>query len=324
MLRSRLGNYKRRFLNLVEKPATVLLYHRVTKLNSDPQLLSVTPENFYSHVRLLKKKFNLLRIDEFSDILIKKKKLPTNSVILTFDDGYADNFLEALPILQSLQTQALFYITTSNLGTTKELWWDELERILFKNEKLPPHIELRYNNSLLRYPLRNAEESRKVYEELHPLLKYSSPVQRNLLINQLQELTISGNSGRPTHRLLTEPELKALSSSPVAVIGAHTHNHPALSVLSYKEQFEEIKISKQILERIVNLKVEHFSYPYGGKMDYNIDSINACRELEFKMVCSNHYGQVHSWTNHYKIPRILVRNWAEKVFEQQVVKFFKS
>src|SRR5882724_181949 len=102
MLRRSAGASRRYLLNLLDNPAVILLYHRVTYLQTDPQLLSVTPENFYDQVTLLKNKYALLQIEEFFDMLVHRKKIPKNAVILTFDDGYADNCLEALPILESL------------------------------------------------------------------------------------------------------------------------------------------------------------------------------------------------------------------------------
>jgi peptidoglycan/xylan/chitin deacetylase (PgdA/CDA1 family) len=93
--------------------------------------------------------------------------------------------------------------------------------------------------------------------------------------------------------------------------------------LRYEEQFNEINTSKQILEKLLKRKIEHFSYPYGGRGDYNDHSINICKEIGFKMVSANRYGQVHSWTNAYEVPRILVRNWNKAEFKKKVEKFFK-
>ena len=322
MVKRFLGAARRFLLNRIDSPALVLLYHRVTRLDSDPQLLAVSPENFYEQVNYLKSNCALLQIEEFYDLLSRRKKFPRRAVILTFDDGYADNFLEALPILQSLHSQALFYITTSNLDTDRELWWDELERIFLGKHSLPPFIEIEHKDGHIQLDTRTHGGRTDTYKFLHPLLRFAAPAERNLILEHLRAMTGLSASGRPSHRMLTNNELQQLSRSAEAVIGAHTHHHPSLAVLPYKEQLEEMKISKDILEKITGATMQHFSYPYGSKQDYNSDSVNACREAGFKMVCSNYYGQVHSWTDLLQVPRILVRNWDRQQFAHYLSKWF--
>src|SRR4051812_15112248 len=90
----------------------VLLYHRVLEQSYDPQMLAVTPENFYEQLLFLKKKGPFLSIDEFAEILKTGKKFPRNAFLITFDDGYADNLINALPILENLELPAVFYVAT--------------------------------------------------------------------------------------------------------------------------------------------------------------------------------------------------------------------
>jgi peptidoglycan/xylan/chitin deacetylase (PgdA/CDA1 family) len=322
MVKSFLGSARRFLLNRINSPAIVLLYHRVTRLDNDPQLLAVSPQNFYEQVNHIRNTCALLTIEEFFDLLSRRKKFPRKTVILTFDDGYADNFLEALPILQSLSSQALFYITTSNIGTDRELWWDELERILLGNHSLPPVLEIEYSDGHIQLDTRTPRGRMDTYSFLHPLLRFAAPTERNHIVDHLRAMTGLGASGRPSHRMLTKDEVQQLSRSASAVIGAHTHNHPSLAVLPHKEQVEEMRQSKNILEKITAQPVVHFSYPYGSKKDYNVDSVNACRENGFKMVCSNYYGQAYTWTDPLQLPRILVRDWNKQQFTQYLAKFF--
>jgi peptidoglycan/xylan/chitin deacetylase (PgdA/CDA1 family) len=314
---------KRYILNRIDDPSIVLLYHRVTDLAIDPQMLCVKPDHFYEHIHFLKKNYSLLGIEEFSYNITKGKKMPPKSVMLTFDDGYADNYYEALPILESLDAQALFYITTSNLNTDYELWWDELERILLGDYVLPDYIKTSNGRQILRLPTSNITERLASYHSLHPYCKYSTPAKRNRIVENLRESAGISAVGRKSHRLMTIVELKHLSESPASVIGAHTLNHPALSVLSYEQQQEEISQSKIFLENLLEYPIQHFSYPYGSKKDYNKKSIRICHEAGFKMVCSNYYGQVHSWTNCFELPRILIRDWTKQIFSQYMTKIFQ-
>lgn len=81
----------------------VLLYHRVSNLNFDPWKLAIAPEEFDNHMRYIRDNYNIMRFeDDWSNINEK-------TIIVTFDDGYADNFYNAIPILKNMIFQQLFY-----------------------------------------------------------------------------------------------------------------------------------------------------------------------------------------------------------------------
>ena len=92
----RVRTVKNQLFNLIDQPVIILLYHRVTDLTSDPEMLAVSPNNFRSHIKFLKHHFRIARFDEDWSNLKEK------AVVITFDDGYADNALEALPILEEV------------------------------------------------------------------------------------------------------------------------------------------------------------------------------------------------------------------------------
>jgi hypothetical protein len=79
-----------------------------------------------------------------------------------------------------------------------------------------------------------------------------------------------------------------------------------------------------ILENLIERPVRYFSYPFGLKKDYDAGSIALCREIGFKMACSNYYDQVHSWTDPYQIPRMIVRNWPIDIFKAKISQFFRA
>ena len=164
---------------------------------------------------------------------------------------------------------------------------------------------------------------------LQQVLRFCKPDVIDAAMQQLYDWSGKSATGRPSHRLMTWEELKGLGEAEYATIGCHTHRHPAVGMLSYEEQYAEISRSKEILENLLHTPQVHFSYPFGGrkflgsKRYYNTDSIKASEALGLEMVCANYHGQVHSWSNHYALPRILVRNWAPEVFRSKMQQFFK-
>src|SRR5262245_6305242 len=97
-----LGRLKRWYLkskSFVEFRVAILMYHRVTQADSDPFSLRVTPEHFAEHLQYLRSQYPVLSLAELKKAL-KANSLPRRAVVVTFDDGYADNRWHALPLLE--------------------------------------------------------------------------------------------------------------------------------------------------------------------------------------------------------------------------------
>jgi peptidoglycan/xylan/chitin deacetylase (PgdA/CDA1 family) len=308
--------------NVIDRPAVILLYHRVTDLSLDPQQLSVSPENFDAQISHLRKYYSLIGVEEFASAFINKKKLPKRSVVITFDDGYADNFHAAIPILERHRAQGLFYIATANLDIGRELWWDDLERIFLLDNVLPTQLNFECKEVPYTFSTSTKLEKEKTYNALHPILKDCDAGLRDQLMLDITRWAQLPTDGRSSHRMMTADELIKMSQSAAAVIGAHTHNHPKLSVCTVQQQEREILQSKEILSKLLNRQIDHFSYPFGSRIDYTRDTVEICQRAGFKMVCSNFHEQVHSWHSPFELPRILVRNWTPHDFKKKMETFF--
>lgn len=306
---------KNRALNMFDSPVMVLIYHRVTTLPTDPQLLAVSPDNFREQMKFLKENFPVLRFeDDWSDM-----KEP--SVVVTFDDGYADNALEVLPILEEVGVPATFFVSTGTIGTNREFWWDELEHLILGERSFSASFKLSDSISIREWPTATTSDRYMMYKEVHPLMKKVDYSIREEWLNRLRSWANAGEDGRETHRPLTVDELLRLDRNKWVTIGAHTVNHIPLSILSYDRQRKEIVDSKEQLEKWIGHEVRVFSYPFGTKDDYNRDSVRICIEVGFKKAASNFFGQAHRWTDPYQIPRQLVRNWPLEVFREKIRRF---
>ena len=136
----RLGRF-RRFRGFWSPRAVILLYHRVARPERDPQLLSVAPEQFEGQMSLLRSRFNPLSLDRLSRMIRGGGAIPPRSVVVTFDDGYADNLHHAAPVLERHGVPATFFVESGHLGSTREFWWDELERLIFQAR--PQRVSMR-------------------------------------------------------------------------------------------------------------------------------------------------------------------------------------
>ncbi|MEY8410221.1 polysaccharide deacetylase family protein [Lachnospiraceae bacterium 62-26] len=295
-----------------------LLYHRVADLEYDKNLLAVIPSNFYSQMSYLKKNYQIVRFEQ------NWNELKEDAVCITFDDGYMDNFTNALPILEELDIPATIFVSTGNINTPEEFWWDELERILLdERRKYESFFRLDDDIFSCEWSTESYSDREELYDTLHWLMYDKITVsKRKDWIEQLRVWSKAGNAGRRENRAVQMEEINI--NSPLLTIGAHTVNHPSLRSLARQDQYYEISQSIKELESILNYKVSFFSYPFGGKNDYDETTIDLCKKENIRKAASNFPGLWSNQCDDYQIPRNIVRNWNVEEFAQKLDGFWKQ
>lgn len=327
-------NAARKIAQRLTGSAVVLLYHRVTTLDSDPQLLAVTPEHFDQQMRVLRDMCRLMPLREMTDGL-SAGHLPRQAAVITFDDGYADNLHEAKPILERHGLPATVFVASGAIGSHREFYWDELEAILLRPGSLPQTLGLQVGETSYRWHL---GESATLSEEtfarrrrwsvaspaIHPrqeLYKALCALLRTLPIGpqrdamqQVRWWAGRAPEARATHRAMDERELRSLVADGLIEVGAHTVDHACLASLARDEQREQVAQSRSRLEAIVGRPVTSFSYPYGTRASYDADTATMVREAGLSSACSNFEGVVRPGADLYQVPRFLVRDWPGEEF----------
>lgn len=293
-----------------------LLYHRVRDYEEDIQLLSVTPKHFYEQMKWLKENYRIVKFGQ------DWNSVEGDAVCITFDDGYLDNFMTAVPILNKLQIPATFFVTTGNMDTGQEFWWDELERNLLLEKAYQEKFHLLDELFECVWDTKKAEQRKDLYDTLHWLMKQVGAERRNNWIKQLQNWNGYTDKGRKENICVRAEDLRHIDMSRI-MIGAHTENHPVLSKLSREEQQKEILISKQKLESILKNPVLTISYPFGGMSDYTEETIRVCKELGFSKAAANIPGIWNKGDDLYQIPRHIVRDWSLEQFQKQIESFWE-
>lgn len=113
-----------RFKKIIFGAATIVLYHRVDTPKNDPLLLSVSPDNFRKQLTYLKNKYKIIHLSELVE-RIKNKKSLRNYLVITFDDGYLDNYQKALPILEELEVPATIFVVSGKINSKESFFWDK-------------------------------------------------------------------------------------------------------------------------------------------------------------------------------------------------------
>lgn len=101
----------------------IVLYHRIDEVMFDPHFHCVKPETFREHIAFYVENYDVISLSEY---IVRRKDMRLNGseLVITFDDGYRDNLINALPILNEFGVCATIFITTASLGERASFPWD--------------------------------------------------------------------------------------------------------------------------------------------------------------------------------------------------------
>jgi peptidoglycan/xylan/chitin deacetylase (PgdA/CDA1 family) len=294
------------------------MYHRIVELPVDPYEIAVSPQHFAAQLDYIKQMCNPMRFSDFVDAL-QQRSLPPRTVVVTFDDGYVDNYQHALPLLEAAEVPATLFVTTGNIDSDREFWWDIFERVLLQPIQLPERLHIEIRGRCLEWQVESPAQRQQAHQDIHRLLRTLKQTEREqILLNLLQWANVETDA-RPGYRSVQGKELAQLAASKMIDIGAHTVSHPALPSLSVEEQYEEIVLSRQTLEELIGQPVVTFSYPFGK---YSDDTVELLKSAGFQAACTTHPERVTPGDDLYRLGRYTVADWDGYLFSQKLEEFF--
>lgn len=273
---------------------SILIYHRVLPERDPMRAGEPTVDEFDSQMRVLREYFHPLSLLEAVERL-QSETLPDGAVCVTFDDGYADNEIHAMPVLRKYRIPATVFVSTGFLNGGR-MWNDSVIEVVrgFKNEVL----DLR-ELDLDCYTLCSTEQRLNAIDNILRRIKHFDPQKRMALVDEIQKR----GPRLPDDLMMTDAHVQSLAHNGVT-IGAHTVNHPILSSINSEAALSEIQQSKQYLEALLQEPVEVFAYPNGRpELDYTIEHRDLVRELGFKVAVSTHWGVSTPQSDRYQLPR---------------------
>jgi peptidoglycan/xylan/chitin deacetylase (PgdA/CDA1 family) len=320
--------------------AVVLMYHRIANLRFDPWQLAVTPENFERHLELLSRRFNLISVKELIT-QIGSGNIHPNSVCISFDDGYADNFINAKPLLQKYKCPATFFIASSFIQERSQFWWDELQSIILEADVLPSVCSLLFNNKPFYFDLKEdirlipdkirkqklwiwswppANRRCELYLKLWEILK---PMPYNQIKESLTTIYQWAKAEPKVHELdlpMTIEQLEEIANDPLFNLGLHTATHPSLSSHTKTYQFEDIENNKKFFNNSLHIQPTIIAYPYG---DYNNETISIVQS-NLKAGFTTQACCVDKKSDIYSLGRFQVVDCSSKKLEKQIKNWFKK
>lgn len=344
------GNFKITGMNLIQRATTrlrerltarglVLMYHRIAEPDLDPWGLRVSPEHFAEHLEVINKYFQPLSMKDLLSQL-QCGKVPNRSIVVTFDDGYADNLQHAKPLLERYDVPATIFLVTEAILEKRNFWWDELQCALLQPGTLPDWFELRVKGRQYEWQLgdarRYSQQDRQKDRQRRPwdarpgtrlaffyliwqrFLELSKPEQLEAL-DVIRAWAGVNPDPRREDRALSQDEVNILGEGSLIELGAHTMNHPSLKVLSRSQQLEEISGSKAQLENMIDHPVISFSYPHG---DYSVETLELVQRAGFQGASTTNFKCVRPGTDPFQLPRFQIDDWSGEEFLRRLARSY--
>jgi peptidoglycan/xylan/chitin deacetylase (PgdA/CDA1 family) len=256
-----------------KKRLTVLAYHRVTALEDGGfddfrPMVSATPQLFDTEMAFVKAHFNVISLDDLRGAILHGNGLPDNPLLITFDGGYLDNYINAFPILKKYGFPAVIFLTTSRMNDTETpLWWDWVARVFHRTTQAQADL-----------PLVGAVDltGEAKHDALHTVMDALEAVPENEKLDTIAEigaaLGVTDVSGGPL--FLNWEQAKELVNNGITC-QSHTVDHPILTRISQSEVVRQIRDSRAAIMDHTGQEVYAFAYPSGTPADYAPETITA-------------------------------------------------
>lgn len=260
------------FHSRIESELTILLYHGVTRSKSrgieNRSGKHMRADIFADQMRYIKNNCTVLSMDEYLDINLNGQDLPPRSVVVSFDDGFRNNYSVAAPILHDLHMPAIFYISSGMVNTDLMFWVDVLEDCINLTSRHTISLKLNKNRS---FPTRTEAQKLEALHSIKSYCKSVSQLEYKRVLNDLQSATkiTASVAHAENYEVIKWDELREMDRDPLFTIGGHAMYHDILSQLPEDRLDLEIRTSLDLLHLHLGHGVEHYSYPEGQDNHYN-------------------------------------------------------
>lgn len=276
---------------------SILIFHRVLS-QVDPLFPGEQDARRFNEVlSWVGQWFQVMPLDEAVSRL-SSGTLPARAAAITFDDGYADNAINALPLLHRHSMAATFFVATSFLDGGR-MWNDSIIEAVraFRGKAMDLS-----DAGLGSYCLESDDQRRLAIEALLAHIKYLEPRERQEAVAQVIDVAGAGGT-LPDNLMMRSEQVLELRNAGMQ-IGAHTCSHPILEKIPDNQALSEIANSKSVLESLLGESVTLFAYPNGKPdTDYSAKHVAMVRQAGYIAAFSTAPGVAMQTSDIYQLPR---------------------
>jgi peptidoglycan/xylan/chitin deacetylase (PgdA/CDA1 family) len=269
----------------------VVGYHRVVERVDrleEPTIapMSIGAQMFEQQLDWLARRYELVSLDELAALLDGGRSPRKPVAAITFDDGYADVFEHAVPVLMRKGIPAAVFVVTNWIGSTGLLGHDRLYRLLALDWP-------RSRDALIRRQLveEGSHLPRSPFESLRHLLAHRTWGELARLCTELEETLDICDKPPASLRPLSWDTLTAMHRAGIT-IGSHTERHPVLTHETGATVLAEITGSRETLRRRLGTEVRYFAYP-DGAYDANVVQAVAAAGYRLAFTTCRHRDRHH-------------------------------
>ncbi len=290
----------------------VLRYHSILE-NPDTLNRLIGPgivhsaDAFESHMRLLAKSFTPVTMDDILSFAAGDTKIPTRAVAVTFDDGFADNAEVAAPIMDTYKIKGAFYVTTGSISPQQLPWFFRVRRAFHVTQERVWTSPLDGTAFGLDDPI----QRRQAFLQASRHCAVQNLSDQHTWINILEEQLAIEKTDSDLSHMMTADQIRKLYNNG-HIVGSHTVSHPNVAHIQEKDVCIEIETSKNVLEKIVDNPIVHFSYPSPIlQPHYNITTTDILKQFGYKTAVTCTHGVFSQADNPLLCKRIVVPESSE-------------
>ncbi len=327
------SGYYRAQLRRLSNRAVILAYHRVGASDrargaawSNGFEGGVSALRFEEQMRFIRSEMTPLSLLDLADRVRQGEPLPPRAIVVTFDDGYRDNYLHALPILSRYRIPATVFVATGYVDSGRMYWWDQVFAMFRETRLQAVDVRALPVHPALASPggggtvmsLASGADKEQASEEVIQRMRWLPPEQLPEALTALRTaLQTRDPEAMGSDLLLTWAQISEMRGQGIA-FDAHTHSHRNLALLTESEVEDELRTSRAILESKLGETIAGLAYPWGLQGTYNDAVKRIAQRLGFRYGCIIGRGTVASGVDLFELARTTVigdplpttvRNW---------------
>lgn len=291
------------------KGLRILAYHRVLNFDArsfpfDEDVISASSEAFRQQMRFAQKNFDIISFADLRQCELEDRPYPNRALIVTFDDGYRDNYTCAYPILKEFRLPATIFLVTGHIGRSKLFWWDA---VAYCVKNTPRAVIELPEISPQKLRLDSAEDRAFAIHLILGWIKHvPDDVSRRFVSRLPEELGVEMPEGVAEGMHLSWDEVREMAENGIE-FGSHTVSHPILANVSEEHLERELLESKKTIERELGREVLTLAYPVGRRSKFNQLAQTLAAKHGFRFAVSYEEGVVSpKGFDRYAMPRIHV------------------
>lgn len=272
-------------------------YTRDLKHSRYPEIKGLDMPLFRQQIEFMKNNFNIVTMEQVIDVVEGKSELPNKALLLTFDDGYVDNYTYALPVLEEFGVQGSFFIPGKTFATHQLLDVNKIHYILAsanifelvedvkKEMDFYRGVEYDYASTgdlFNQFAVANRFDAKETVFVKRMLQTVLPERLRNIISSNLFEKYVGVTEEQLAYELyMTEEQIRTMKRHGM-FIGVHGYDHYWLGNLSPEQMKKDISMAIDTLDEFIDRKHWVMNFPYGNYnqnvLDY-IESQGACMGL---------------------------------------------